>query len=116
MMEPNAAFTCSRFQAGVSRKPIMTKLKSALVKSAVIASMAASVVVATATAASADVACNRFGECWRVQSRYTNYPPALRVTFHDDGWRATHSTSRWQWRDDRPDDHGYYDHNTWHPF
>ena len=94
----------------------MTKLKSALVKGAVIASMAASVVVATASAASADVACNRFGECWHVQSRYTNYPPALRVIFHDDAWRAAHSTNRWHWRDDRPDDHGYYYHNVWLPF
>jgi hypothetical protein len=71
---------------------------------------------ALAGAAHADVACNRWGECWRVHDHYPNYPANLGVVFHDDAWRAAHSGRRWHWRDDRPDDHGYYVHGVWRPF
>lgn len=94
----------------------MTKLKSALVKGALIASVAGGVLAASASVASADVACNRFGECWHVTTRYTTYPDTLGVVFHDDAWRAAHRHGHWHWRDDRPDDHGYYLHGVWTPF
>ncbi|HEY5106707.1 MAG TPA: hypothetical protein VII73_08035 [Caulobacteraceae bacterium] len=68
-----------------------------------------------ATAASADVACNHYGECWTVKERYTTYPANIGVVFHDDAWRATHK-SHYHWRADRPDDHGYYSHGVWTPF
>ena len=94
----------------------MTKLKTMLAKSALIITVAGGVLAASATVASADVACNRFGECWTVRDHYTNYPAALGVVFHDDAWRAAHMHGRWHWRSDRPDDHGYYDHGAWRPF
>ena len=94
----------------------MTKFKSVLAKSALIITVAGGILAASATVASADVACNRYGECWTVRDHYTNYPTALGVIFHDDAWRAAHAHGRYHWRDDRPDDHGYYDHNVWRPF
>jgi hypothetical protein len=94
----------------------VTKLKSVLAKSALIATIAGGILAASATVASADVACNRWGECWTVRDHYTTYPATLGVTFHDDAWREAHRTGHYHWRDDRPDDHGYYEHNVWHPF
>jgi hypothetical protein len=94
----------------------VTKLKSVLAKSALIATIAGGILAASATVASANVACNRWGECWTVRDHYTTYPATLGVTFHDDAWREAHRTGHYHWRDDRPDDHGYYEHNVWHPF
>ena len=68
-----------------------------------------------ATAASADIACNRYGDCWRVKERYTTYPTALGVIFHDDAWRAAHRR-HYHWRADRDNDHGYYTRGVWTPF
>ncbi len=95
----------------------MTGLKATLVKGVLIATFAGSAVALAATAASADVACNRYGECWHVKDHYTNYPNGLRVTFHDDDWYRHHQRDRhFHWRQDRDDDHGYYSHGEWHPF
>ncbi|HEY5071826.1 MAG TPA: hypothetical protein VII63_07310 [Caulobacteraceae bacterium] len=71
--------------------------------------------VLASTAASADIACNRWHECWRVKERYTNYPPAARVVFYGDEWRATHARG-YRWRRDRDDDHGYYQNGRWIAF
>jgi hypothetical protein len=89
----------------------LTRLKSALVKSALIGLGAASVIAATASTASAYVACNRFGECWRVYNHY-DYPTTLGIVIHDDDWWAGHPAGHWHWRGPR-DDHGYYDHGAW---
>jgi hypothetical protein len=94
----------------------MTGLKSTLVKGALIAAVAAGTLAVTASSASAYVACNRFGECWRVKERYTTYPADLRVRFHDDAWRDRHQTGRWHWQADRDNDHGYWSHGEWHAF
>ena len=93
----------------------MNRLKSALVKGALISAVAGGALAATTVPALADVACNRWGECWRVHDHYTNYPAELGVVFHDDGWRGHHRHG-YHWRSDRPDDHGYYSHGAWHPF
>jgi hypothetical protein len=94
----------------------VTKLKSVLAKSALIVTVAGGILAASATVASADVACNRFGECWSVRDHYTNYPVGLGVVFHDDAWRTAHRTGRYHWRTDRSDDHGYYSHGAWRNF
>jgi hypothetical protein len=94
----------------------MTRLTSTLAKGALIATVAVGALVVTTTVASADVVCNRAGECWHVKDRYTNYPPNLGITFHDEAWAAQHRDHRYHWRADRPDDHGYYSHGVWHPF
>jgi hypothetical protein len=93
----------------------MKALKSALLTGALMTVVAGGALALTSTSASADVACNRWGECWTVHDRYTNYPADLGIVFHDDAWRARHHR-HYHWRADRPDDHGYYSHGEWHPF
>ncbi|HZL58880.1 MAG TPA: hypothetical protein VFC38_04200 [Stellaceae bacterium] len=95
----------------------MSNLKNLLGTGALAAVLAAGVMAATTTVASADVACNSYGECWQTTTRYTTYPPALGVQFYGDDWAVTHRTdTHYQWRDSQKDDHGYYDHGDWHPF
>jgi hypothetical protein len=83
----------------------MSRLGSALAAGAIMAGLAL-----TTTAASADVACNRWGECWHVHDRIA-YPGGLGVVWHPDGWRAKHM----HWRKDRFD-HGYYRNGVWIAF
>jgi hypothetical protein len=91
----------------------VTILKSVLVKGALAAAVLGGTVVAT-TSASADVVCNRWGECWRVHDRL-DYPAGLGITFHDDAWYASHRTGHWRWREDRFD-RGYYRNGVWIAF
>ncbi|HEX4179654.1 MAG TPA: hypothetical protein VHY32_02575 [Caulobacteraceae bacterium] len=93
----------------------MKVLKSTLLKGVLVGAVAAGALATASVPALADVACNRFGECWRVHDHYTNYPTDLGVVFHDDAW-WDHNKHRHHWRADRPDDHGYYSHGAWHPF
>lgn len=81
-----------------------------------LAASAGGALALSATAASADIACNRYGECWRVTERYTTYPPRLGVRFHDDAWRERHRHGHYRWRSDRDDDHGYYYRGEWRSF
>ena len=106
----------SGFSASINEpeEACVTRLKSALAKGTLIAA-AAGLLAATSTPASADVACNRWGECWHVHDRYANYPANLGIVFHEDGWRGDHGR-RWRWRHDMADDHGYYRHGGWHRF
>ena len=91
-------------------------VSKSLMRKTVLGLLAGGALVAGAGAASADVACNRFGECWTVHERYTTYPHNLGVRFHDDAWRAAHQSHRYHWRADRDDDHGYYHRGAWRPF
>lgn len=93
----------------------MTLTKNLILKSSLAAVLAGAALSASAVPAAADIACNRWGDCWHVGQRYTTYPPALGVVFHDDDWRAHHWNHRYHWYD-RDEDHGYYDHGVWHPF
>ena len=55
--------------------------------------------MATAGAASADVVCNREGDCWRTHEHY-DYRPAWGLRIHDDNWRWRESErERYRWRD-----------------
>ena len=85
-------------------------------KAALLAVVSAGAIAACGSAARADVACNRWGECWTVRDRYSNYPPNLGVVFHDDDWGRQHRHGHWRWRRDRDDDHGYYSHGHWRAF
>ena len=94
----------------------MTRLIKA-VKIGVLAAVAAGgLTVMSAQPASAHIACNRFGECWHVADRYTNYPANMGVRFYDDSWRKQHRGKNVHWREVHGDDHGYYDHGRWHGF
>ena len=83
----------------------MSRLKTALAAGAMVAGL-----VLTATTASADVACNRWGECWHVHDRLA-YPGELGIVWHPDNWHAKHQ----HWRHDRSD-RGYYRNGVWIAF
>jgi len=68
-----------------------------------------------AMAAPADIACNRWNECWRTHDRYPNYPAAAKVVFHDEKWASHHTGPGWHWMPDRSD-RGYYQHGVWERF
>ena len=96
----------------------MTFLKSALVKGVLTATIAGGALVGAATTASADVACNRYGECWHVSDRY-DYPPTLGIRFHTDRWGYSHrhyGYYHWRRDHDRDDDRGYWRNGVWITF
>ena len=67
--------------------------------------------------ASADVACNRYGECWRVREHYTTYPHNLRVVVRNDAWWEHNRHNRhYRWQKDRDNDRGYYMRGAWRAF
>ena len=95
----------------------MRELKKRLGMGALAIALGTGVLVVGTGTASADVACNRYGECWHVQDRYTNYPHRLGIRFYGDDWREAHRHDRhYHWQKDRDDDHGYYSHGRWHGF
>jgi hypothetical protein len=94
----------------------MRNLKKTLAAGALVAAVAGGAMALSATTASADVACNRYGECWRVAQRYTSYPRNLGITFHDDSWRDQNRHGHYRWRKDRADDQGYYSRGHWRRF
>ena len=95
----------------------MHNVKTLLGTSALAVILAAGVTVATTPAASADVACNSYGECWHTGQHYTTYPDGLGIQFYGDDWATSHRTdTHYHWLADQKDDHGYYDHGTWHAF
>ena len=70
---------------------------------------------AAASAAPGDsyVACNQYGDCWRVHERYA-YGPAAPITYYNADWYDSHRNDEHvHWLADR--DRGYYDRGgTWH--
>ena len=95
----------------------MRGLRKLLGTGALAAVLAAGGMVATTTIASADVACNSYGECWHVGQRYNTYPTELGIHFYGDDWRKAHEhDTHFHWMKDRDDDHGYYSHGEWHGF
>jgi hypothetical protein len=66
-------------------------------------------------AASPEVACNRWNECWRVHERFENYPAFVGVVFHDDRWASHHTGLAWRWRPERRE-RGYYMNGIWRTF
>jgi hypothetical protein len=87
---------------------------------ALAAILAAGTIAVTATIASADVACNSYGECWTTKQRYEVkiYPPELGIQFYDNDWRKSHEKDEhYHWMKDRDgDDRGYYVHEEWHEY
>ncbi len=89
----------------------MTVLKSALAKGALAAAVVGSTLVASA--ASAEVVCNRWGDCWHTRSAY-DYPTGLGIVIHPDNWYGYHYR-RYHWRGDH-DGRGYYRSGIWFSF
>ena len=60
------------------------------------------------------VACNQYGECWRVHKMYA-YGEAAPITYYNADWYTAHQNDeRIHWVADPTDDRGYYVHGTWH--
>jgi hypothetical protein len=61
------------------------------------------------------VACNSYGDCWRVHRRYS-YGADAPITYYKSDWYDAHrSDEHVHWRDDPQDDRGYYTRDgSWH--
>lgn len=61
------------------------------------------------------VACNQYGDCWRVHQRYA-YGPDAPIIYYNSDWYAAHQTDpNVHWLHDPDNDRGYYDrYGSWH--
>jgi hypothetical protein len=61
------------------------------------------------------VACNQYGDCWRVHERYA-YGSKVPITYYNSDWYAAHQNDEHiHWRSDPDNDRGYYDRDgSWH--
>jgi hypothetical protein len=91
----------------------MARFGKYLTQAAAGALLAAAAVTALSSPASARVACNRYGDCWRVADNYT-YPPALGVRFYSDSY-YNHRWPHRHWRTDHPG-RGYWRNGVWITF
>ncbi len=83
-------------------------------KTAIAAAVAAGGLAVSATGASAYVACNGTGDCWRVHRHAEyNYRPAWGVVTHPDNWRWSRS-EHYRWHD-HPG-RGYWRDGVWMRF
>ena len=97
----------------------MKILTSALALSSLVATMSVGSMIPTA--ANADsvvrtyVACNQYGDCWRVHQRYA-YGPSAPITYYNDDWYAAHQNDEHvHWLRDPDTDRGYYtEDGSWH--
>ena len=85
--------------------------------SIVAAATAASMAPSTASAATIEktyVACNQYGDCWRVHRLYA-YGKDVPIRYHNEDWYAAHqSDTNIRWLPDPADDRGYYvEDRTW---
>jgi hypothetical protein len=95
----------------------MNSLKKSLRTGSFAVILAAGAMAAVISVASAEVVCNRDGECWHTAQKYavTIYPPEIGVQIYDNDWRKSHETdTKYKWMKDRDDDHGYYRNGEWH--
>ena len=96
----------------------MKILKTALGLSSVLALMGgSSMIPAVASAATGGtyVACNQYGDCWRVHRRYA-YGPDAPITYYNSDWYDAHQGDvHVHWLPDPDNDRGYYVHDgSWH--
>jgi hypothetical protein len=54
------------------------------------------------------VACNQYGDCWRVHQRYAYGPDAPIIYYNSDWYDAHRSDTRVHWLPDPENDRGYY--------
>src|SRR5256885_16964682 len=61
------------------------------------------------------VACNQYGECWRLHRVYA-YGPNAPITYYNSDWYVAHQNdTHVRWLSDPADDRGYYDRGgVWH--
>jgi hypothetical protein len=71
--------------------------------------LGATVLGFTATAASADIVCNREGDCWHVRHRY-HYEPGFGIVVHPDSW-CWREGEHYRWREH--EGRGYWRNGIW---
>lgn len=83
-----------------------------ILKLAAATALGAGILGATATSASAEIVCNRDGDCWHVRHHYV-YKPEFGLVVHPDNWRwATSDHYRWREHHGR----GYWRSGVWVSF
>jgi len=97
----------------------MRKFPTALGLGSFLAIAGATLIVPTIssaqTAQSSYVACNQYGECWRVHQRYAYGADAPITYYNSDYYSAHQSDEHVHWASDPTDDRGYYDRDAhWH--
>jgi hypothetical protein len=97
----------------------MKILNTVLGVSSVLAIMGASPMVPSVASAQpvarTYVACNQFGDCWRVRQRYAYGETAPIIYYNADWYDAHRNDPNIRWRTDPTDDKGYYLRDgTWH--
>ena len=75
--------------------------------------VAGSVLAMSATTASAEIVCNRDGDCWHIKTRH-HYRPEFGVTIHPDNWRWRESERHYRWREH--EGRGYWRNGVWIEF
>jgi hypothetical protein len=82
---------------------------------AVMGGIAMTTTVASADSGATYVACNQYGDCWRVHERYA-YGPDAPITYYNSDWYDAHQGDvHVHWRSDPENDRGYYDRDgSWH--
>jgi hypothetical protein len=70
---------------------------------------AISILAITAGSASADIACNREGECWHVRETH-HFRPEHGVKIYPDNWRWA-KRERYRWREH--EGRGYWRKGVW---
>lgn len=98
----------------------MKRFHAALGMSSLLA-LAAGATLMVPTVSRADVvqtyvACNSYGECWRVHKVYA-YGESTPITYYNSDWYEAHQhDGHVRWLSDPDDDRGYYDRDAhWHP-
>ena len=61
-------------------------MKKLMLQGAIAAIIGTAALAGTATTASAEIVCNRAGDCWHAREHY-DYSPRFGVVVHDDNWR-----------------------------
>jgi hypothetical protein len=94
---------------------LMRKFHAALGLCSLLAIAGATTVPTSAeTVDTSYVACNQYGECWRVHKIYA-YGDTAPIRYYNSDWYAAHqSDTNVHWVADYPDGPGYYVHGTWH--
>lgn len=96
----------------------MKTLTTAFALSSFLAAVSAGAMAPSVASADPDqayVACNQYGDCWRVHHRYA-YGPDAPITYYNADWYDAHQNDEHvHWRADPENDRGYYDRDgDWH--
>jgi hypothetical protein len=83
-----------------------------LVRTAILAAVGVSALALSAVSASAEIVCNREGECWHVKGHY-EYRGEWGIVVHPDSWSWGRGENyRWHEHAGR----GYWNHGRWIAF